>query len=148
MVSMDDVIRQLDREEPIYEQAAQLGPDAIPHLLALLRGNDSMLAAKAATLAGAINVPESDTVLELAAQHADPVVRVAAAASAKNLTRIPRSLATRLLIDPDAGVRAWTLKAVEFHRPDGLRATVEELIERDPDPGLRERAREVLKRLP
>jgi HEAT repeat protein len=148
MVTMDDVIKQLDREEPIYEEAAQLGADALPHLVALIQGNDPTLAAKATSLAGVIDAPESAAALEVASQHAIPAVRVAAAASARNLTSIPRSLAVKLLEDPDAGVRAWTLKAIEFHRPIGLRVMVEELRQRDPDLGVREQASRIVDQLP
>ena len=68
-----------------------------------------------------INAGRSAAVLEIAAQHPEPVVRVAAAASAKNLTSIPTSLALNLLNDSDAGVRKWTLKALEVHHPQASR---------------------------
>ena len=88
-VTMQDVIRQLDREEPDYAQAARLGSDALPYLRELIEGDNLTLAAKATSLAGAINADESGDVLETAARHSDPVVRVAAAASARNLTSVP-----------------------------------------------------------
>jgi hypothetical protein len=148
MVTMDDVINQLDREEPVYEQAAKLGADALPHLMVLIQGNDPTLAAKAASLAGAIDAPESVAALEVAAEHAAPVVRVAAAAATRSLRTLPTSLATKLLEDSDAGVRMWILKAIDFHRPIGLRAVVEEVMLRDADLGLRERASRIINQLP
>lgn len=147
-VTMEQVINQLDREEPNYTQAAQLGSEALPHLITLIQGGNLGLAAKAASLAGIINAGQSADVLEMAARHPDPVVRVAAAASAKNLTSIPTSLAMELLNDSDAGVRKWTLKALEVRHPAGIKTKVEDIIKNDPDVGLRDRARQVINQLP
>ena len=82
-VTMEQVVNQLDRDEPEYGQAARLGSEALTHLMALIQGDDPDLAAKAASLAGLINVDQSAPVLERAARHAEPVVRVAAAAAAR-----------------------------------------------------------------
>jgi HEAT repeat protein len=147
-VTMEQVINQLDREEPVYGQAAQLGAEALPHLLTLIQGENLGLAAKAASLAGIINAGQSADVLEIAARHPEPVVRVAAAASAKNLTSVPTSLAMELLNDSDAGVRKWTLKTLEVHHPQGVRTKVEEIINSDPDVGLRDHARQIINQLP
>ena len=106
------------------------------------------LATKAASLAGLINVEQSAHVLEKAALHPEPVVRVAAAASARHLTSIPTSLAMKLLNDSDPGVRKWTLKAVEVRQPAGVKARVQEIITNDPDVGLRDRARRIINQLP
>jgi hypothetical protein len=147
-VTMEQVINQLDREEPDYGQAAQLGSEALPHLITLIQGENLGLAAKAASLAGLINASQSADVLEIAAQHPEPVVRVAAAASAKNLTSIPTSLTMELLNDSDAGVRKWTLKTLEVHHPPGIRTKVEEIMKSDPDVGLRDHAKQIINQLP
>jgi hypothetical protein len=145
---MEQVINQLDREEPNYSQAAQLGSEALPHLITLIQGGNLGLAAKAASLAGIINAGQSAVALEIAARHPEPVVRVAAAASAKNLTSIPTSLAMEMLNDSDAGVRKWTLKALEIHHPAGIKTKVDEIIRNDPDVGLRDHARQIINQLP
>jgi HEAT repeat protein len=147
-VTMEQVINQLDREEPDYGQAAQLGSEALPHLITLIQGENLGLAAKAASLAGLINASQSADVLEIAAQHPEAVVRVAAAASAKNLTSIPTSLTMELLNDSDAGVRKWTLKTLEVHHPPGIRTKVEEIMKSDPDVGLRDHAKQIINQLP
>jgi hypothetical protein len=147
-VTMEQVINQLDREEPDYAQAAQLGSEALQHLITLIQGGNLGLAAKAASLAGIINASQSADALEIAARDPEPVVRVAAAASAKNLTNIPTSLAMELLNDSDAGVRKWTLKALEVHHPPGIRTKVEEIMKSDPDVGLRDRAKQIINQLP
>jgi len=146
-VTLQAVLNQLDRDEPDYAQAAALGPDALPHLRQLVQEDDLGLAAKAAYLAGAINGDESPDIVALAARHPDPVVRVAAAASSKNLTRVTTALATTLLDDPDPGVRKWVLKTLEVHHPEGVKAKVESIMRDDPDTQLREQARKVIDRL-
>jgi HEAT repeat protein len=145
---MEQVVKQLSRDEPQYERAAQLGPEALPHLIALIQGEDLNLATKAASLAGNIDAAQSAAVLELAARHPEPVVRVAAAASARKLPDMPTSLALMLLNDPDAGVRKWALRSLEVHHPAGIRERVQEIMTTDPDAGLRERAKEVIDELP
>jgi hypothetical protein len=145
---MDQVLNQLDRDEPNYLQAAQLGAEALPHLITLIQGQNPGLAAKAAFLAGFINAAGSAAALEIAANHPEPAVRVAAAASARNLTSIPTSLAMALLNDSDAGVRKWTLTVLEVHHPAGLKTKVEDIIKNDPDVGLRDRARQIINQLP
>lgn len=147
-VTLQQVVTQLDREEPNYAEAVRLGPDALPHLATLVQGADLGLAAKAASLAGMLDAPGSPAVLTIAAQHRDPVVRVAAAAAAQRLRAIPPALADGLLADQDPGVRKWALHAVAARPGAGLRARVEQIMRADPDPGLRERARGVAARLP
>ena len=84
-VSMNDVRRVLDAEEPNYDAAAKLGPDALPHLQALVAGPDPMLASKAAYAASLLEGALGESVVHAAAQSHNPVVRVAAAAAARNL---------------------------------------------------------------
>ena len=147
-VTVQDVVRQLNRDEPNYAQAAQLGREALPHLRELIEGDDLGLAAKATYLAGVMNADESTRLLEIAARHPDPVVRVAAAASAKNLTRITASLAVTFLDDADPGVRKRGLRTLEVNQPQGIRPNLEKIMKDDPDIGLRERARKVIEGMP
>src|SRR5687767_10947744 len=105
-VTMKDVRAALDPEEPDYAKAAQLGPDALPHLEALVNSGDTMLASKAAYLASLIKAPKSAEVVATAAQSDDPAVRVAAAAAASNLAPSAAStVLVDLVTDPDPGVR-------------------------------------------
>ena len=146
-VTLQDVVRQLDRDEPDYAQAAQLGPEVLAHLRQLIQGSNTGLAAKAACLAGTMNADESVPLLELAARHPDPVVRVAAAASARNLTSMTASLVTTFLDDADPGVRKWGLRSLEVNHPEGVKPKVEKIMKDDPDSGLREQARKVVDRM-
>lgn len=103
-VSMQDVRAVLDPEEPNYDAAAALGPDALPVLAQLVRGDDVMLASKA-TYAASLIHGGSDAV-ESATESADPIVRVAAASAARNLPeQESKRVLGRLLNDEDAGIR-------------------------------------------
>lgn len=113
-VTMKDVRAALDPEEPDYEEAAKLGRGALPHLEVLVSTDDNtMLASKATFLASLIKDAKSAEIVERAARSNDPVVRVAAATAASNLTAAAASAVLHELItDPDAGVRKVARKAV------------------------------------
>ena len=105
-VTMEDVRAALDPEEPDYEEAAGLGPAALPHLQVLVNSGDPMLASKAAYLASLIDDVRAAEVVEEAARSVDPIVRVAAAAAAANLgATVSSNVLRNLSNDPDAGVR-------------------------------------------
>src|SRR4051812_22614096 len=93
-VTMEQVRKALDPEEPDYAKATKLGPDALPHLQKLIQGRDPGLASKAASLAGMIGGEQAGAVLEKAAGHRDVRVRVAAAHSAQHL---PAAAASQVL---------------------------------------------------
>jgi HEAT repeat protein len=145
---MEQVINQLDREEPDYLQAARLGEEALPHLIALIQGSDLGLAVKAASLAGIINADQSPTALKMAAGHAQPVVRVAAAAAAFHLAPAAASeVLIKLLDDSDVGVRKLALKSVPEDATPLLRAKIQELTTSDPENFVRTLSSEVFSRL-
>ena len=105
-VSMDDVRRVLDPEEPSYDAAAKLGEEALPHLQALITGDDPMLASKAAYAASMLEGATGEHVVMAAAQSDDPVVRVAAAAAARNLpAESANAVLKDLAADEDPGIR-------------------------------------------
>jgi hypothetical protein len=104
-VTMKQVRAVLDPEEPDYASGAALGPEALPHLDALVNAGDQMLASKAAYLASLIADPRSADVVQKAARSANPAVRVAAAAAAPNLKAGGEEVLRGLAGDPDGGVR-------------------------------------------
>jgi len=104
--TMEEVRAVLDPEEPDYQKGAELGPDAIPHLQALVNGDDAMLASKAAYLASLIKSDASADVVRDAAHSNVEAVRVAAAAGARNLPSTKASEVLEDLVgDADPGVR-------------------------------------------
>ncbi|HEY6746069.1 MAG TPA: hypothetical protein VI357_10170 [Mycobacteriales bacterium] len=103
-VSMEDVRRVLDPDEPDYAAVAELGEDALPHYEELIRGDDVMLASKA-TYAASLTSGGAD-VVAAAAHSEEPVIRVAAAAAARNLpAERAQQVLGRLSDDDDPGIR-------------------------------------------
>lgn len=113
-ITFEQVRAALDPEEPDYNKAAKnLGPEALPHLERLIVGDHSMLASKAAYLAGLIGTESSVPVLERAARHGEATVRIAAAAAMQHM---PSEAASDLLLglidDPDVGVQKVAMRSV------------------------------------
>jgi hypothetical protein len=135
-VTMQQVRAELDPDEPDYARAAGLGADALPQLETLIEGADAQLAAKAASLAGMISAADSSAVLEKAARHGDPRVRVAAAAASRNLSDAEASrLLSHLVGDSDIGVQKLALRSV----PPAMTAELQDELERvgrSPDPAI------------
>jgi len=147
-VTLQDVLRQLDTDEPDYTALAALGPDAVPHLATLVRGDDPGIASKAAYLVSLIESDESIDVLSSAVASPHDVVRVAAAAGLPNLAgQQATRLADRLLDDSDAGVRKLALTAAGRLGLTTLEGKVRSLASGDTDPALRRLAREELKQM-
>jgi hypothetical protein len=142
-VTMKQVRAHLDRDEPDYPAAAQLGVDAIPHLVQLVVGSDPMLASKAAYLASLVQDDRSKAVLEQAASNPHVEVRIAAAAGMRNVEQSPTALADILLNDGDVGVRKIALRSIEARSlksatvgpqsMQGLKAKVREAAQSDSD---------------
>ncbi|MGW0584141.1 HEAT repeat domain-containing protein [Streptomyces sp. NPDC002920] len=128
--------------------ALQLGPEAAPFLEEIVAGEDVRLAPRAATVAAFLPADSSRAVLQGAAAHPDPRVRVAAAASLERQPEVAEELMGRLLTDPDLGVRKWTLRSLQVLAPVGYRDRVENLAATEQAPFLRELAREVAQQLP
>ena len=112
-VTLEQVKNILTRDEPNYMEAAQLGPEAIPHLQQLLREEDTLLASKAAYLASMINSDQAVDVVKEAAASEHVNVRAAAAAATRNLPQVPvTDVLGTLLDDGDVSVRKVTLKSI------------------------------------
>ena len=155
-VTMKDVRAVLDPEEPHYSAAAQLGPDALPHLRKLAKAKNTLLASKATYLASLINHEGAVDVLQIAADRSEPEVRVQAAAAAKNMINAParatadlvasqrvnlqapvRNILSSLLNDEDIGVRKVALRSVTDAGMQDLSDQVESLARNDPHEAIR-----------
>lgn len=147
-VTMQQVLALLNVDEPSYAKASQLGPDALPHLEALIDGPDVMLASKAAYLAGLIPGDRSLPLVKRAATRPDPRVRIAAAATAPNLTQAAADEVLLTLVgDRDVGVRKTVVKSVSPNADAALRARLDELSRQDPEQSIRQITTEVLQRM-
>ena len=146
-VTREQVLAQLYPDEPRFEQAAQLGPEALPHLMQIVREGDPELASKATSLAGIINAAGSAEVVGAAAGSYDPVIRVAAAAALGNLAEMPSPLAQSMLEDEDVGVRKLALRSLERQQPAGFKQKAQQMAANDSHPVLRELAARVADQL-
>ncbi|CUU54898.1 HEAT repeat-containing protein [Parafrankia irregularis] len=137
-VTMNDVRARLDPEEVDYTSAARLGAEALPLLAELVRGNDTMLASKAAYLASLIPGEERLPVLGAAAASPHPRVRVAAATGLRNLDEADAdALAQRLLRDEDVGVRKQSVRAAAVFSSPVLTERIRQIAQDDPEIALR-----------
>jgi hypothetical protein len=117
VVTMEDVLSKIRRTEPDYNEAAKLGPEALPHLETLVKTAEPLLASQAAYLASLISDEKSVTILEIAAQSNIREVRVAAAAGSRNLQiQSVNKVLDLLKNDPDPGVQKLALKSIELKR--------------------------------
>jgi HEAT repeat protein len=147
-VTMEQVRRALDPEEPDYDKAAKLGPDALPHLSRLISRKDPHLASKAASLAGMIKDERAARVVEKAANHDDVRVRVAAAYSAQYLPPEDASrILTKSLSDRDVGVQKVALRSAPKELTPELRTKIESISKRkSANPAIQNLSKEVLAR--
>ena len=145
--TMQQVLAQLDVDEPNYTALAALGPDAIPHLKVLVRSDDPGVASKAAYLATLIDSNESADVIEAASASSHETVRVAAAAGMRNLAPAQAGpWVEKLLDDDDAGVRKQALQTVSALGMSGLEPKVKKMASSDPEKGIRQIAKQGLRR--
>ena len=150
MTTLDEVRRELDKDELDYPQLArELGAEALPQLEALVAEDEPRIASKAAYLAALIAGPTSTEVVALAAGSRHDVVRVSAAAAVALLPVAQATdIAEQLLADPDIGVRARAAKsAVALDQPM-LSERVRAMADEDTDPSMQALAAELTKQLP
>ena len=140
----------LQADEPKYSLATTFGSDALPHLETLARGEDESLAARAVYFASLIQDSRAVALVAKAASSQSVVIRVQAAAGARNLPKdsIAGVLAP-LLDDPDAGIRAVAVKTTKAVFPaEALPLALREKLSRhadsDPEPSLRELSKSAL----
>ncbi len=147
-MTIDDVRRAIDLDEPDYPALAQeLGAEAVPFLQDLVAEDDPRIASKAAYLAALLDEDDATGVVDLASRSRHRVVRAAAAASLPHLAADPATqLGDRLLDDPDAGIRASTVRAAaRTARPSRLRQSLERVAREDENEDLRDLARDVIR---
>ena len=148
-VTMQQVLSEIDREEPDYPAFARLGPDALPHLKAIVTADDPLRAAKAAYAATVIGGTPSVEVVRAAADHHDPQVRIAAAHGMQNLGAVaPTDLVMKVLQDPDAGVRKLAIRTAGALNRTEFTQRLTEISRTDPAEHLRGPATGAIGRVP
>lgn len=148
-LTLEEVRDAVSGEEPNYPWLAKLlGTDALSALTELFRIADPLLASKTTYLASVIGGTGALPIMEMAAGHADPTVRVSVAAGARNLQEgHADSLLARLLGDHDSGVQVVALESVAELRATGLQKRVNDLSQDAQSEFVRRVARDVLRRL-
>jgi HEAT repeat protein len=144
-VTMQQVLAEIDKDEPNYARAAKLGPDAVPHLRQIAEADDPLRASKAAYLASLIPGQGSVDLLTAAAAHHAPEVRVAVAHALRNTKEAPPAVLETLLEDSDPGVRKVTLGTVGHLNVPALRAKVAAIAKDDDEEFLRDAAGTTMK---
>ena len=138
------VVAELHAED--YRKAAKLGKAALPHLRAIVEGDDWVLATKAVYLSGLLNEDESVPIIEQAAKSRRPALRIAAASAAAHLDpERAEPVLKRLLKSGVMGICKWAIRAVASAGTDELFEIVDELRRKDEDAELQALARETLK---
>lgn len=131
-VTLQQVRQVLTADEPNYAAAARMGVGALPHLRTLVSGPDRLLAAKAAHLATLIDDDKALIVLDAAAASPHPTVRSAVAGGIRNVKRPAASgIISKLLNDPDAGVRKMAVKSAANRSNSVLAAQVARMSTND-----------------
>ena len=145
-VTKKDVIAALHRED--YAKAVRLGRGALRHLKQIVNEKDLALATKATYLAAMINAEGSAEIVEAAARSRQPLLRVAAAGAAANLSPMrAEPVLSKLLDSRDAGVRKCAIRAVESASTDKLCAKLKKLRTADKEVALRKLARATLQNI-
>jgi len=85
VVTMNDVLNALNPDEPNYNIASKLGPEALPHIEKIIETADPLLASKATYLASLIDDERSISILNNASKSKYPEVRISSAHGIKNL---------------------------------------------------------------
>ena len=134
-MDMNDVTRFLAPDEPDYEAAVTvLGPAALPLLHELVNGPDVMMASKATYLAGLIGGGDATEVVQTAASHDQPIVRIAAASTVGMIEAdVALELAEQLWDDDAPGIRAVIARAATTMPSATSRRRIRDLATADPD---------------
>ena len=124
------LIKMIDLDEPDYILIVKnLKPDDIPLLIELSKDTNLAIATKAVSCLGLMNSDQAVKGLKVAADHANPVMRVAAAQALKHSAGLPSAekLIDHLLEDQDVGVRKFALKTVQHASIKNLKGKVQQM---------------------
>lgn len=145
-VTMQQVLSEIDKDEPNYAVFAALGPDAVPHLQMIAESADPLKASKAAYAATLIGGPQAITLLRKAADHHDPQVRIAVAHGLRNMTAdAPSDMVIKSLNDADAGVRKLALSTAGLLKRADFKERITTMSLSDPADNLRAVAAQIVK---
>ena len=118
-----------------------IGPSDVPLLEQLVRDPETWLAARAIFALSQLRSAAATAILAGSAADPRPEIRVAVAASAKNLPAEDASgILLQALNDPELGVRKFAIRSVAPQHAASVQAKLRELEAGDPAPSLRDAA--------
>jgi outer membrane protein OmpA-like peptidoglycan-associated protein len=129
-VSIEQLRRILNADEPDYDGLARQGAALLPQLAQLVNDRNEYVAANAASLAGMIGDNQAVAVLQRAARSASGAVRSATAGALRSV-RGPQvaALVATLQRDRDPDVRKFAAKAAAMQQPGSAAAEIGETFE-------------------
>ncbi|MBF6193950.1 HEAT repeat domain-containing protein [Nocardia implantans] len=145
-ISQERIRELLDADEPDYRAAAaEVGGDGFDALTILVADPEPAVAARAASLLATIAVDRTHSaaavpVLTIAAQHADPGTRAAAALGATSAGDAAKDLIAECLGDADAGVRLIAFRGLTPPLDPTVAAAVQTVAAADPAPAVQDLA--------
>lgn len=140
----------INLDEPDYQAIVnKLSADDIPALIDLTKHENPAIATKAISVLGLMKSEQALQGLNAAVTHADPVRRIAAAHSLRNLASVRGSsqMLEKLLDDHDLGVRKFALKTVEAANITSLKEKVRSMNTREVNPEIKALGENVFKKL-
>lgn len=147
-ITMQQVLAEIDKDEPSYEALALLGPEALPHLQLIAEADDPLKSSKAVYAASLIGGAGAVEVLRKAADHHDPQVRIAVAQGLQNLAAAaPTDLVMKSLNDHDSGVRKLALLTAGKLNRTEFKQRITAIAQGDPEEHLRKAASVAAKKL-
>ena len=149
MPTLDEILEELEAEEPDYESmAARFGPAALQHLAQLARATDPDIGPKAIYLAALVKGPEAVKILDEATRNQDPRWRVAAAAACADLDAGDADkILGQLIGDQDPHVRQAAVESTPLQPSPALEAELTKIVTLDSESWVRDEARRVLARI-
>jgi HEAT repeat protein len=111
-ITRKKVLDLLSSDEPSYSKALKYGSEVLPHLEAIIKTAEPMLASKVTYLAGTIQDKRSLSILMISARSNNPRIRTAAAAACQHLKfHEVNELLDLLKDDQHNGVRKIALRS-------------------------------------
>jgi len=146
--TLEQLRNQLSMIEPNDGMYTGIGPAEVPLLEQLLQDTEAWMASRAVFALSRVSDAKAATILSRAAADPRQEVRVALAASLRNLQpQDANGILLRLLTDAELGVRKFAVQAVSKTHDAAVHAKLKEIETRDPAPPIRAVAQGKLREL-
>ncbi len=144
-MTLEQLKQQLSSIEADDATYAGIGPSEVPLLDQLVNDPETWLAARAIFALSHVPTPTALAILARSAADPRPEIRVAVAASTKNLPPSDANgILLRALSDVELGVRKFAIRSVAPDHSAPVQAKLRELEAGDPAPSIRDAARSKL----